>query len=208
MLDQAVISFGVTLSQCLPSSAVRQISPSFVPHQRSPSRAGEGAIFEPEPSPARTHVELIVQRVGLAKTERFLFAVKDLVHHETNAGVPILWQRERDHRPRPSAPRERGVGDVLVFGKRRHVRIPQSQEMFAGDRVVRDDQASLAIDQGNWTAEAASPETSPVHLAGGFGVAKSGKRTGGVYLLSARVGEGQRQRRDGHETRAVMRAIA
>ena len=44
MLDQGSISFGVTLSQCLPSSALRQRRPSFVPHQRRPSFTGEGAI--------------------------------------------------------------------------------------------------------------------------------------------------------------------
>jgi len=44
MLDQAVISVGVMLSQCLPSLGVFQIRPSLVPHQRSPSFTGEGAI--------------------------------------------------------------------------------------------------------------------------------------------------------------------
>src|SRR5712691_9436739 len=138
-------------------------------------RAGEGAVLQPQPCPARTHVELIVERVGLTKTKCLLLAVKDLVHHQSDASVAILRQRKSDHRPRPSAPGERGVGDVLVFGERGYVRIAQSQEMLAGNCVVRDDETRLAIDQGNWTAQAASPELPPVHFARGLGVAKDGK---------------------------------
>ena len=41
--DHGVSCFGVTLSQCAPPSRVRQISPSSVPAQISPSAAGEGA---------------------------------------------------------------------------------------------------------------------------------------------------------------------
>src|SRR6266404_2471543 len=130
-------------------------------------RAGKGTILKPQPCPARTHVELIVERVGLTKTKCLLLAVKGLVHDESDAGVAVLGQREGDHRPSPSAPGERGVGDVLVFGERCDVRIAESQEMFARNRVIGDHETRLAIDQRNWTTETASPETSRVHFARG-----------------------------------------
>src|SRR5262245_42306577 len=43
-MDHGVMSFGVTFSQRLPSSALFQISPSLVPAHSRPSRAGDGAI--------------------------------------------------------------------------------------------------------------------------------------------------------------------
>src|SRR6266478_5173008 len=126
-------------------------------------RAGEGTILKPQPCPART----LVERVRLTKTKCLLLAVKDLVHAESDAGVAVLGQREGDHRPSPSAPGKRGVGDVLVFGERCDVRIAESQEMFPRNRVIGDHETRLAIDQRNWTTETASPETSRVHFARG-----------------------------------------
>src|SRR5205814_9981103 len=41
-------------------------------------RASECPILEAQPCAARTHVELIVQRVALAQAERFLLAMKHL----------------------------------------------------------------------------------------------------------------------------------
>jgi hypothetical protein len=54
-------------------------------------RAGKSAVLEPEPCSAGTHVELIVERVRLAETQRFLFAMKSLVHYQSNSRVAILW---------------------------------------------------------------------------------------------------------------------
>src|SRR5262249_23124169 len=43
-MDHGVISFGVTVSQRLPSSGLFQIRPALGPAQSMPSRAGEGTI--------------------------------------------------------------------------------------------------------------------------------------------------------------------
>jgi hypothetical protein len=119
--------------------------------------AGESTILEAQPGAPGAHVELIVERVWLAEAKRFLFAVKALVHHQSSAGVTILRQRESDHRPRPASPRERSIRDVLILGQRRDVRIAHAEKVLAGNGVIGDDEAGLAIDQCDWSAETALP---------------------------------------------------
>ena len=114
---------------------------------------------------------MIVERVGLAKTERLLLPVKDFVHDEIDAGEAIARERECNHCPRSSTPLERGVGDVLVIGKRRQISFADGDEVSSRHRVVGDDDASVAVDQRDRTAETTFPQCSRVHLARGPGVA-------------------------------------
>lgn len=74
--------------------------------------------------------------------------------------------------------------------------------MFSRDRVIGDDEASLAINKRDRTAETAFPERSRVRVAGYTGVAEGGKGSGSVYLLAASVGERQSQRCSSQERRA------
>jgi hypothetical protein len=143
-------------------------------------RASERAVLEPEPCAARSHVQLIVERVGLSQSQRLLFAMKDLVHDQTNAGEAISRERERDHRPRSTSPRKRRVGDVLVFWQCRYVGVAQAQEMFLRDSVVRDDEPGLPVDQGNGAAETPAPQRARIPLTRGPGVAKRRERPCGV----------------------------
>jgi hypothetical protein len=148
-------------------------------------RASERAILEAEPCAAGSHVELIVERIGLTQAECFLLTVKHFMHDQAHASEAIARQRKRDHRPRSSSPLKRRIRDVLIFRQRRYVRIAESQKMFPGDRVIRDDEARLPVDQGNGSAETPSPERASVRLTRRPGVAKGRERPCRIYLLSA-----------------------
>jgi hypothetical protein len=158
-------------------------------------RASERAILETEPRAAVAHVEMVVQSIGLAQAQCFLFAMKCLVHDESSASVAIPRQRQHDHRPGAPAPRKGGVGYVLILGQRRNEGIAYRDESPPGNSVVGDYETGLAIHQSDWPTKAALPEDSPIRFACALCVTQGGDGAGGVDLLCAAGTDRQRNRR-------------
>jgi hypothetical protein len=77
--------------------------------------------------------------------------------------------------------------------------------MLSSDRIVGDDEAGLAVDESDGSAETPSPECSRVRLTGGFGVAESREGTRGVYLLAACGGDWQHSRQGRAKDQAKVR---
>jgi hypothetical protein len=120
--------------------------------------------------------------------------MKHLVHQQRDAGVVVSGQRQGNHGPGTATPGERGIRHELILAQSRDERVAKADEPSAGNRIVGDYEARLPVDQRDRSAQASTPEVSPIGFAGSSSIAEGGEGRGGIDLLGASVGRPERNR--------------
>ncbi|XHS33664.1 hypothetical protein ACFJI1_08480 [Pseudoxanthomonas sp. UC29_72] len=190
---QRVLAHGRVLEALPPPGAERQRigDGRLALRAAAAQRLRQRAPFQPQADAPVELVQVLGQRRDGRWQARGLDAMERLVHQQFGAGLPVLRERQLQHRPALPGPFGRGVGDADVRRQLAHEHAAPPLQALPGHVAVHEQRARVALDQHDRAAQALAPQPRMVALAQ-HPVLGDGRRGGRCRIVMTVRGDRQR----------------